>query len=348
MGKTELTRAFARNHEKNFSIIWFINSATAEQKHQSYKALAEKLEMKIAEDESPEQIEGRVHARLKTHPYEKPWLLIYDNVEETLKLPEGGYVLMTSRNKKVWKDDQQCIEVAEFGLEESLKILSDITHQSSSRMQELARELGFFPLALNQAAHYIRSKNCSIEEYLTALRKNPISRGILKGGISKDERYEHTVNTVWLITLEKLKKESPLACKWLEICAHLNPDDIPQEEWLADWLDKQDGGEDAWVKLENKMEITKTLLDLSLIRPRNEGYAMHRLLQQAVRRTGAPEKAFSEALELVNSQCKECGLETGSYPKNVWPRLTLLKILSFSRILIKERRQICCTSWGGI
>jgi tetratricopeptide (TPR) repeat protein len=141
----------------------------------------------------------------------------------------------------------------------------------------------------------------SVEQQSTALRETPVSKEL-----SKDERYEHVFVSAWQRMLEKLKEESPIAVKWLEICAHLNSDDIPQE-WLADWLDKQDGGSDSFPELENERKIIKVLLELSLIRSGKEGYTMNRLSLQEVRRSRTSEKAFSEALELVNSHCKEGG-----------------------------------------
>ncbi len=289
MGKTELTRAFARNHQQDFSIIWFIDSATIEQKNQSYRGLAEKLNISILDKESPQQIERKVHARLQNHTYDKPWLLIFDNVEEKISVPQGGYVLMTSRNREVWRNEKEWIHLDKFEQKDSLKILADITGKRSSRLAELAQELGHFPLALNQAAHYIQSANCSIEEYLTVLKKNPVL-----GKMEPDERYKRTLQNVWHITLEKLEKDNPQASAWLKVCAHLNPDDIPQE-WLTDWLEKQTGVED-W----DKMEITRTLTGLSLIRSQGEEYSMHRLMQLVVR--GETNDHFERAYELVSSQ----------------------------------------------
>jgi predicted acylesterase/phospholipase RssA/ankyrin repeat protein len=302
MGKTELTRAFACDHQKDFSIIWFISSATTEQKNQSYRELAQELKLDIDKN-APYEIERKVHNRLKEHPYEKPWLLIYDNIEEAFTPPQGGYVLITSRKREVWGNDKERIEVAEFGLEESLKVLSEITRKNSPRMSELARELGYFPLALNQAAHYIRRVDCSIEDYLAAVRKNPIT-----GRMEKSERYEHTVGTVWKITLEKLEKEHSKAYAWLKVCAYLNPDDIPQE-WLDAWIEKQENT-DPW----DKIEITKVLSDLLLIRSRGRQHSMHRLLQQVVKQHDADE-VFREAFQLVESkwvQTKKLDLESSS------------------------------------
>ncbi len=298
MGKTELTRAFARNHRQDFSIIWFINSATAEEKNQSYRGLAEALNISILDKESPQQIERKVHTRLQNHTYDKPWLLVFDNVEEKIVVPQGGYVLMTSRNREVWRNEKEWIQLTEFTQTDSSKILADITGKRSSWMAELAKELGHFPLALNQAAHYIRSANCSIEEYLTELKKNPVL-----GKMEPDERYTRTLQNVWLITLEKLEKENPKASAWLKVCAYLNPDDIP-EEWLTDWLEKQPDVED-W----DKMEITRTLEGLSLIRSHGEEYSMHRLMQRVVCMESGTEDRFKEALELSLDQYPKLNIQ---------------------------------------
>ncbi len=291
MGKTELTRAFAREHQQNFSIIWFVNSATAEEKNQSYRELAEKLNISILDKESPQQIKRKVHACLQNHTYDKPWLLVFDNVEKEISVPQGGYVLMTSRESNVWRNSCEWISLGEFAQEDSLKILKDITRQESSLMAELATELGHFPLALNQAAHYIGSEG-SIETYLELFRKNPVC-----ARMDADMRYNRTLQNVWDITLKKLENENPEASAWLKICAHLNPDDIPQE-WFNVWLEKQPNAK-SW----DKMEIIKKLLAFSLIRShQGKKYSMHRLMQLVVRTATDTEYRFKQAYELVSSQ----------------------------------------------
>lgn len=286
MGKTELVRTFVSTHLNDFSVVWFINCATQEQKNQSYRDLAEKLNIPILDKEPPESIQMRVHTYLKTHAqHTKPWLLVYDNVEKPVsstEIPQGGYLLMTSRHKNVWRDDQDKIELTELRPEESVEILSNITHQSSPAVLDLAKELGHFPLALNEAAHYILESQCSIETYLKALKQNP-----LKAGMSTEARYEHTVRNVWKITLEKLKNEHEKAYYWLDLFAQLNPDNIPIN-WIDDEIEK--------------MEVIRTLMNFSLISEKKGIYSIHRLLQQAVKSTQNEPEIFQEAVKLIEKK----------------------------------------------
>jgi predicted acylesterase/phospholipase RssA/tetratricopeptide (TPR) repeat protein/ankyrin repeat protein len=291
MGKTELTRTFANKYKNDFSITWFINSESPETRTQSYRELAKKLNITFFENSTPDQIERTVHEFLENHSYDKPWLLVYDNAEERPNLPKGGYVLITARNRAVWANEHERIPLTEMPLSDSIQLLTQITQTKSPCMSELARELGNFPLALNQAAHYIKNANCAVEEYLIAFKKNPLK------GMKTDERYEKTLQNVWQMTLQKLGEKNPKALAWLQICAHLNPDDLPQE-WIADWLKLQPDSGD-W----DKMEITSELLDWSLIRPKDQGYSMHRLMQKLIRET-APHK-YEEAFKIFILQGKD-------------------------------------------
>lgn len=291
MGKTELTRTFAKRHEKDFSFICFINSESKEKRIQSYRLLAEELGIPVT-NESPESIERTVHSRLQKHTYEKPWLLIYDNVEEKIPLPLGGYILMTAQNRELWSNPDEQIHISTFSQEQSVAALTNITGKSSPRMGELAKELGHFPLAITQAARYIKYSTCDIEKYLTDFKKNP-----LHGQMTQDERYQQTLHNVWNITLKKLEEKNPKAFKWLKICSHLNPDHVPQE-WLEDWLKTQPNAKN-W----DDSNITKTLLDLSLIESKGENYSIHRLMQLVVRETA--DDAFKEAFEVVTNQHKK-------------------------------------------
>lgn len=290
IGKTELTRAFAQDHEEDYAFIWFINCATDTQKNQNYRALAKVLELSILDDEAPEQVETKVYNFLEYHSYEKPWLIIYGNVEQAFKLPKGGCVLMTSRTKNVWKINKECIPLAKFSEHESVELLSKITGQNSSHLPKLAQELGYFPLALYQAASYIQRDKCTIDGYLKVLKKSSAHDKMFPD----EKRDQDTVQTVWQITLQKLEQNNPKAYAWFKICAFLNPDEIPQE-WVTDWLKKQPRRAGDC----NKTQIFKALEDLSLIGKRGNGYSIHRLLQQVTRQSQNEKEGFKQAWKVV-------------------------------------------------
>ncbi len=179
MGKTELVRAFAHKHIEDFSLIWFINCASELKELNDYRKLAGELKVFIKPQDNLEEIREKVHESLQKQVHPKRWLIIYENIKKEIEgLPQGGYILLVSREENVAGDyinDQ--LYLSEFTKEESVQILSTITNIGESpAMRELAEVLGHFPLALNQAAHYIRqAKGITIEDYLAMIKENPMN-----------------------------------------------------------------------------------------------------------------------------------------------------------------------------
>ncbi|BBI17833.1 hypothetical protein [Neochlamydia sp. S13] len=102
MGKSELACYFANKHQQHYSLIWWIDSERGEGRALAYRKLATTLKIDIDEKATTQEIEENLFFWLENHPFEKPWLLIFDNVEEKIKLPQrGGFILITSQKKDI-------------------------------------------------------------------------------------------------------------------------------------------------------------------------------------------------------------------------------------------------------
>ncbi|MBI3236842.1 MAG: patatin-like phospholipase family protein, partial [Chlamydiales bacterium] len=277
MGKSELAIKFANSHLNTFSIVWTIHHENEASTDQSYRELAERLKIFIRDKPSTQQVQRKVHAYLENNPFEKPWLLLLDNVENQIKqhdLPQrGGVVLITARHSFVRTSVEERIKVEGLSKMEAVTLLSRITGEKESKeMYQLAEDLGNFPLALNQAAHYIKDTPASsIAKYqrVYSLAKDP-----LRGPASEDDRYRYTLKTVWNITFEKLEKESPDTIYWLKACAHLAPAEIPLN-WLETWA----GG------VAESEGILRTLQQYALMKhdKAEDSLFLHKLLQIVIR-----------------------------------------------------------------
>lgn len=90
----------------------------------------------------------------------------------------------------------------------------------------LSMVLGGLPLALAQIAGYISTIGCSVEEFLEMFEETQHSSGdIISGLDSTDFNYDHTLATVWDLTLAKL---DPKSFFLLQLMAYLDPDCIPE------------------------------------------------------------------------------------------------------------------------
>lgn len=102
-------------------------------------------------------------------------------------------------------------------------------HPSKKDIQsalKLSATLGGLPLALSQISGYLSTIEYSIDEFLDMYEEpEQNSDKLLLTMNSESFDYEHTLNTVWDLTLSNL---SPTAESLLRVLAFLDPDNIPE------------------------------------------------------------------------------------------------------------------------
>ena len=164
-----------------------------------------------------------------------------------------------------------------------------------NEIQELASDLGGLPLALDQAAAYIKYLSCSIKDYVEQYR---VQNGELLKKMKVQEPDESTsrdrlaVHTTWLMNFEHItnsgwyKKELRVAATLImEISAYLGPDDIPSVvineglppvecPSLVDVISSPLG----------RKEVMSLLTSLSLFQQfGTNSYCVHRLVPEVIR-----------------------------------------------------------------
>jgi len=83
-------------------------------------------------------------------------------------------------------------------------------------------QLGHLPLAIEQAAAYIRNTQ-DISEYLPTYRQN--RKALLRDNPRGNYTYEKYVSTTWKMSLDRLEITNKDAIKLIELLAFLNPDE---------------------------------------------------------------------------------------------------------------------------
>ena len=173
------------------------------------------------------------------------WLVVFDNFDEPRALVGIGvpasleplqHVLVTSQSS-CW-DEKDTFDLSTFSLAESVAYLldkkscaevgCDESTLSTQPEGRLAKLLGRLPIALAQAAGYIRKQKCGTEEYLRLWQEEAKGPSLL----AKDDRtgnqqqmYQHTVLTTWKMALAKL---SSGARALLAMMCYLAPDEQPK------------------------------------------------------------------------------------------------------------------------
>jgi tetratricopeptide (TPR) repeat protein len=226
VGKTQLAVEYAYRHAGDYAIVWWLRSEQPATLAADYAALAAPLDLPEKDAKEQAVIIVAVRDALRQRP---DWLLVFDNAntpkENRDYLPgAGGHVLITSRNA-AWGGVAHAVPVKKWPPEVAAEFLLKRTGQAdASAAGELARELDYLPLALEQAAAYIESAGKTLAAYLAIFRKHQIE--VFRHGEPGTD-YPDTVATTWEISFRALEKETPAGAGLLHLCAFFAPDNIP-------------------------------------------------------------------------------------------------------------------------
>ena len=304
VGKTQLALEYTYRHFEDYSVVWWVRAEEPATLAGDYAALAEKLVLP-EKDQTDQSI--TVEAVKLWLGQNTGWLLVFDNAEgpDAVRefLPQGrtGHVIITSRNPN-WGGAAEPLTVNVLEPDEAVSFLLKRTSQKDKvSAEKLAKELGFFPLALEQAGAYMESTGKSLSDYLELFGGH---RRELMAEPSGSTDYQHTVATTWEIAFNKVREESPAGADLLNLCAFLAPEKIPLELIAS-------GAEHLPKKLAaaagNPLELDRAVAALrrySLVEAGEKTLSVHRLVQAVARdrlAKNAQKTWAGAALRMVNS-----------------------------------------------
>jgi tetratricopeptide (TPR) repeat protein len=286
VGKTALAVEYAHRFRSDYDIVWWIPSEQKALVSASLAGLAKRLSLPSAVGKG---IEGAAAAALEAlrlgDPYRR-WLLIFDNADQPDDLNElipddgPGDVLITTRNPR-WEVKANKVTLDVFARTESIEFLkkripNDI---SDSEADELAKELGDLPLALEQAGACQAETGMPVEIYLDLLKREVAK--IL--GMGKPLEYPLSMTATWRISVSQMNDRLPDAVVLLRTCAFFGPEPIP----LRVFQHGTPGVETQVSPLtENTIllsEATRELARFALVRIENRTIIVHRLVQALLR-----------------------------------------------------------------
>ena len=170
------------------------------------------------------------------------WLLIFDNApNEDYSFfreyqPSNGFgsILVTTRNATLAREFSIKHEIAlgpldgDSAVKMLLGNLSEYFNKGSKeKAQRICKRLGNLPLALSQMSGYLEESGCSLEKFLDLYEdyeNHPGLHSTSKPGSTTG--YQHTVSTVWAITISLLEQKSEEAVRTLSILAFLDSDGL--------------------------------------------------------------------------------------------------------------------------
>jgi tetratricopeptide (TPR) repeat protein len=307
VGKTQMALAYVYAHELDYDAIYWITGANQASILSSFQDIAKRTGLLKSTESTPDDVAKSVLSKLNSQT--GSWLVVIDNLDDVSAvngyLPHvapGKHTIITTRNPNTYEIPAEGIELGVLGLEDAIELLiirSNIpakvdATQAKVEATQIVQELGFLPLAIEQAGAYIyHSKN--IFRFLPSYRSD--RKKYLKWIPKGNWQYSEAVATTWHLSFQQVEKNCPVASTLLRLLAFLNPDGI-----LLEFLEAgKDGLPIDLRELVSELdELYESLIELerySLVRRENDGeeerVTIHRLVQ-AVIKDEMSEHQFSD------------------------------------------------------
>ena len=230
VGKTQLAIEFAYQHAVEWSVFW-VRADNQEILAQEFQKLAEILGIKASRD----NVIPAVKKWLKEEAG-SDWVLIFDNADDISIIPDflpvgvNGGTLISTRDPRLGDNIATCsIEIEVLTREEGIQLLQQRSQlKSSDNIGTLVDLLGELPLALEQAAAYIRERHVGIDQFIKLFESRKTKGRVLSRKITAS-RYANTDSVFGTISIaiKKLEEVCPLAVRLLNIISFLDAQDVP-------------------------------------------------------------------------------------------------------------------------
>ena len=228
-------------------------------------------------------------------PASGDWTIVIDSLDDIelqsrLYIPvRHGEILFTTRDARILGHPGLVpagagIEVSGMGQEEATetfyRIIGSEDPAGSPATGRLLALLDGLPLAIAQAATYIRTSHMSTEHYLDLFqRSEEHQQALLSKPLPATLQYDKTdlsraVMTTWALSVQKIEQESPLSIKLLNILSFLGLVNIPSSTIEAA----------LWPESGDYFQHLAPLLNFGLLsRLGSSNYRLHRLVRMWMR-----------------------------------------------------------------
>lgn len=297
LGKTQTAIEYAYLHRNDYKAVFWVRADSQLALSTGFVEIARLLDLPEKDAQNPDDAVRAVKTWLENN---FGWLLICDNAD-TPELVKGfrphnpnGHVLLTSRAQVF--DVLGITKLFEIDVmlpEEALKFLFTRTGRSNDNAGEtkaaaqLAEELGYLPLALEQAGAFITAKHARFKDYLASYRKRRLE--LLNESRPVTGEYPESVATTWSINFGEVEKASAAASDLLRLSAFLSPDSIPFELITKGRSELGDALSTALADVDDDPlalnNVLEPLTRYSFIRldTDSQTYSIHRLVQEVLR-----------------------------------------------------------------
>lgn len=302
IGKTRLACEYAKQHEMDYlSGRFFINAFSRENVKAQVSLFAERI-LGLTGKSDYTNILLRVQRWMRNND---SWLFVLDNVEhyddiEDLllfnnndKLKGKRHFIITSRKSFV---EMEKIELKVFNKSEAMEFFYTYTGKEPDECATtIAIQLGYLPLALEQAASYIKKLNISYQSY-SALIETSKTKILCEG---EYEGNSLPIQATFNVSMRMITNEA--AKQLLNLCSFLASENIS-----LSWFKKAN----KRIKLfplqnvikedESFRVIINELEEYSLIKLEDSKINVHRLVQEVVKRMLNRKKYITTCIRILD------------------------------------------------
>ncbi|KAH7303105.1 P-loop containing nucleoside triphosphate hydrolase protein [Stachybotrys elegans] len=245
VGKTQVALQIAYHARTltSWSVFW-LSALSMAAFEQACTEMVERLRLSTSGIEETKQV---VKGYLESSTSGR-WLLVVDNADDVAMLMEpggiytylpkngDGCILFTTRAMDVAQavadDIEELEEMSDVEAKAFLQKLLPSSSAEEEAMTELLRRLTYLPLAISQAAAYMKRSKTPVSKYLSFLHnadKEAIS--LLSREFPDRTRYSesrHAVAMTWLISFEQIQKHDWMAAELLSFLSQIEPRAVPQ------------------------------------------------------------------------------------------------------------------------
>ncbi|MFE5795144.1 tetratricopeptide repeat protein [Streptomyces sp. NPDC056503] len=239
------------------------------------------------------------------------WLIVLDDLPDAGVLRDlwppatpTGRTLITTRNRDTaLTEGRRHITVGLYTPDEAVHYLRQRLTGTGidlddTELRQLADDFGHLPLALAQAASYIRENGLALDEYRAELREVPLDDA-LPGIEGLPDRQAHTVTAAWTLSIDYANALTPagLAQPLLHVLALLDPSNTPDGITAAPALQQhlqraRDAGTRTPARPVTERDVKRALRVLHRLHltdiTTDHTLRTHQLLQRTLRETRAP------------------------------------------------------------
>ena len=318
IGKTQLANHYIHSVQNYMFKAWFEAESVATLQ-QDYWSLAERLQL-IKEKEAPEQVKARLCQWFKDNP---GWLLVYDNAPDYDSIyeylpEEGGDILITSRSENSWLGVKQ-LAVSVMSLAEARLLMKNLCGEEGEHADKLLQDkLGLLPLAITQAASYMKRHGTTAKDYMELYAQSRFAL-LSEGKMPPQEKHE-AIAITWRLNKQELQKSNPKTIELLEYMAFLNANTIPTA-LLRKLLEQKDIKENQRLFENIKAELLR--YSLIALTEDKQHYNIHPLLQEFIG-SEVLEDSFVARLGFVASILEQSSREQGASMADIYRRQKLL------------------------